>query len=210
MILPTFDKEREILNAGYQYVVGIDEVGRGPWAGPVVAGAVVLDLSCVLVELVRDSKKMSEKQRITADEEIRGNCLGYGIGEVSNIEIDETDLIEATKGAMRQAFDQAIEGLGGMGKIFVLVDGYFSGGLNLGHDEECVTSGDQHHYSIAAASIIAKVHRDNLMNQLDLVYPDYGFAKHKGYGTKQHQEALGKYGICEIHRKSFKPVAKYV
>lgn len=209
MILPTLDKELELFGAGYDYIVGIDEVGRGPWAGPVVAGAVVIKPDIKLLDLVRDSKKLSEKQRENVYEDILSSVEGYGIGEVSNNDIDSLGLLEATRAAMHSAFDSAISALPG-GRIYGLVDGYFKDGLGIEVEHLCVNRGDESHYSVAAASIIAKVYRDRLMSDLDKKYPEYGFADHKGYGTKKHIQALGTYGICEIHRKSFKPVAKFV
>jgi ribonuclease HII len=209
--VPTFDKERSLFEAGYDFVIGIDEVGRGPWAGPVVACAAVLDKSAELIELVRDSKKLSENQRNKVNEEIRSNVVGFGIGDVSSSEIDELGLTDATQLAMRNAYEEALKSIrGSNAKVISLIDGYFPTKLRDDHTEEYIINGDEFHYSIAAASIIAKVYRDDLMVRFDEEYPDYGFGKHKGYGTKLHMEALGKFGITPIHRKSFKPIKKYV
>lgn len=208
--MPTFDKELELFGQGYDYVVGIDEVGRGPWAGPVVSCAVVLAPGAKLVELVRDSKKLSSKQRGEVHRDLMQTVVAFGVGEVSNEQIDEIGLTEATQTSMRKAFSEAVKEIDVLSKKLIsLVDGYFPTKTCNEADEQYIVNGDEVHYSIAAASVIAKVYRDNLMIGFDKAYPEFGFGAHKGYGTLMHREALGKFGITPIHRKSFKPVKKY-
>ena len=180
---------------GYNYICGIDEAGRGPLCGPVVAAAVILPKD-KCIEGVNDSKKLSEKKREKLYEDIMKNAVavGIGIGEVSLIE--EVNILNATKIAMKRA----IENL----KIkpdYVLVDGNQM--IDIKIPGQTVISGDAKSESIAAASIIAKVTRDRMLIEYDKKYPDYGFAKHKGYGTKMHIEAIAKYGLTPIHRPSF-------
>ena len=174
-------------------VVGIDEVGRGPLAGPVVASAVVLPPDFP-VEILADSKKLSEKKRQEAYEIIIQKAVSYGTGWVWPEEIDEINILQATKKAMRQAAEQA------PAQVF-LIDAVT--GLGLKGREVPIVKGDATSYAIAAASIIAKVTRDRQMRELDAMYPQYGFARHKGYGTKEHIEALRAYGPCPQHRRSF-------
>lgn len=187
--------ENEKYNEGFRIVCGIDEAGRGPLAGPVYAAAVVLKKRQT-IEGVNDSKKLSEKKREELFDKIITQCDDYSIGTASEKEIDEINILQATFLAMKRA----VEGLS-VKPDCALVDGNQTPPL------ECsvttVIKGDSKSESIAAASIIAKVSRDRYMLKMAEKYPEYGFEKHKGYGTKLHYEMIEKYGICDIHRKSF-------
>lgn len=205
MIIPTFDLENSLLKAGHVSVAGMDEVGRGCLAGPLVAAIVVVSDEGQLIEGVRDSKKMTELQRVKLDPQIRETVDGFGIGEVTPSEVDGLGITSAVEMAMRRAYDELGDGNEpGM----LLVDGGFVKTSWCEH--KSVDNGDALHYSIAAASVIAKVFRDNLMRELAEKYPGYGFEKHVGYGTAVHMAALEELGPCEIHRRSFSPVSKMV
>lgn len=186
--------ELECIANGYKYIAGVDEVGRGPLAGPVVCAAVIMPLD-KLIEGIDDSKKVSEKKRNTLSELIKENAICYNIAEVSPKIIDEINILEATKLCMKNA----LEGLNIKPDV-ALVDA-----LTLNTDIPVVNiiKGDYLSYSIGAASIIAKVYRDNLMVDLAKKYPEYSFEKHKGYGTAVHINAIKQYGPSEIHRQSF-------
>lgn len=188
--------EKEYYFKGYNCICGIDEAGRGPLAGPVVAGAVILPKDC-LIEGVNDSKKISEKKREKLYDDITKNALAWAVGIVDNNVIDEINILNATRRAMKMA----IEGL----KIkpdYILIDAEKKVDTD-GIPYLPIIKGDALSISIAAASIIAKVTRDRMMREYDEIFPMYGFGKHKGYGTKAHIEAIGKYGLCMIHRKTF-------
>ena len=172
---------------------GIDEAGRGPLAGNVVAACVIMPPE-PLIEWVDDSKKLSEKRREEVYEQIRAVALYVGVGQASPEMIDEINILNATKTAMREA------AVGAEAQLF-LIDAVQ--GLGLKGEERGIIHGDALSYSIAAASIIAKVTRDRQMREADRLYPEYGFLKHKGYGTPAHIEALKKFGPCPIHRQSF-------
>ena len=174
-------------------VAGMDEVGRGPLAGNVVTACVVMPEEPVLV-WIDDSKKLSEIRREKVYEEILRHALYIGIGEVSPAEIDEINILQATRKAMRAA-------AAGIPADIFLIDAVT--GLGLKGKEVPIIKGDASSYSIAAASIVAKVTRDRQMAELDRLFPGYGFARNKGYGTREHIEALKKNGPCPIHRRSF-------
>jgi len=184
----------------YPYIAGLDEAGRGAWAGPVVAAAVIFDKN-VTVDGVNDSKKLSPKKREKLFEEIKEKSLTYGVGLVDSATIDEINILEASKQAMIMALAQLDPQ-----PNHLFVDGNMKLATTIA--QTAIIDGDAKSHSIAAASIIAKVTRDNLMVELAKTYPDYGFEGHKGYGTKKHQEALGKHGCLEIHRKSYRPIRK--
>lgn len=190
--------EREKQKEGYEIIAGIDEAGRGPIAGPVVAGAVILPFSFSHKEIT-DSKKVSEKKRDEFYEIITSEALYWSVGIAEPKEIDEINILRATHKAMRLA----IENLGIMPEI-ALVDGLPVKGLPCFH--QAIVKGDSLVKSISCASIIAKVTRDRIMIEYDKIYPQYGFGKHKGYGTKAHIDAIKKYGVCPIHRVSFEPI----
>ena len=183
---------------GYRLIAGVDEVGRGPLVGDVVTAAVILDPENP-IEGLTDSKKLSEKKRVALAQEIREKALYWNIGRASPEEIDKLNILHATMLAMIRA----VEGLP-VRPDFVRVDGNRVPAWNF--ESEAVVKGDSLHAEISAASIIAKVERDNDMISLHEAYPQYNFAGHKGYPTKAHFEAIAEYGILDCYRKSFKPV----
>ncbi len=191
--------ENRAVADGFRFIAGIDEVGRGCLAGAVVAAACILDLSKPLPEGLNDSKKLSAKKREQIAEELRANALAFSIGQVEAEEIDKINILEATRKAMRLA----VENLQPQAD-FLLIDALRLKDVAL--PQKAIIKGDATSASIAAASIIAKVYRDNLMCEFDKIYPEYGFARHAGYGTKNHFEALRKHGRCPLHRKSFRGV----
>jgi len=180
-------------------VAGVDEVGRGPWAGPVVSAAVVLNIENI-PEGLNDSKKLSEKKRISLFSSIN-KFHSVGVGSSSIEEIDSINILQATFLSMKRAVNNLNFSPG-----LVLVDGSLDPGLEI--KTKCIIKGDNISLSIAAASIIAKVTRDNLMLEMDKEYPDYKWKKNKGYGTAEHRNALEIYGPCKYHRKSFSPINK--
>lgn len=194
-----FEYDSEIRQQGCGVLCGIDEAGRGPLAGPVVAGAVILPDGVEILGL-NDSKKLSEKKRDNLYDIILEKALYYGIGYASHEEIDEINILNATYLAMRRAVENLLA-QGAVGIDLLLVDG--NRDPKIGYPTRTVVKGDGTSASIAAASILAKVTRDREMLQLDQEYPAYGFAKHKGYPTKAHYQAIEENGICPIHRKTF-------
>lgn len=199
------DKELDRLNAMCVHertfwdkgliVAGIDEVGRGPLAGPCVAASVIMPPQ-PLIEGVNDSKKLSEKKRQTVYEQIMRHAVAVGIGLVDNTVIDEINILNAAKRAFATAYYEL-----DITPDFVFCDRI--GGIDIDSDYKEFVSGDAISYSIAAASIVAKVTRDEMMREYDEVYPMYGFAQHKGYGTAQHRQVIKQNGVCDIHRMSF-------
>ena len=187
--------ENELYNNGYKIIAGVDEAGRGPLAGPVVAGAVILKKG-EYIEGLNDSKKISPKKRDKLYDEIVNKCVSYSVGIVDNEVIDEINILEATRLAMKKA----IEGL----KIkpdYLLIDAEKKIDTNI--KLSGIIKGDSLSVSIAAASIIAKVTRDRMIIEMAKKYPEYEFEKHKGYGTALHIQKIKEYGLCKIHRKSF-------
>ncbi|KXJ99279.1 MAG: ribonuclease HII [Nitrospira sp. OLB3] len=197
---PTEDFEGEARCCGYRCVAGLDEAGRGPLAGPVVAAAVVLPRRCRLVGL-NDSKQISEADRLRLFDEIVHRAVGIGVGAASEWEIDRLNILEATKLAMRRA-------LGSLPPPpdFLLLDAVTLPGIPV--PQRSLIKGDGLSCSIAAASIIAKVTRDRLMVEYHRWYPQYNFAEHKGYGTPDHLRRLRRHGPCPIHRASFSPISR--
>ena len=187
--------ENKAYEQGFKVVCGVDESGRGPLAGDVYAAAVILPKGCV-IEGVNDSKKLSEKKREALFDKIVEQCVSYGVGMASVEEIDEINILQATFLAMRRAVD-ALE----VKPDIALIDGNRKPGLDIAQWD--IVKGDASSANIAAASIIAKVSRDRYMKDIAKKYPQYQFEKHKGYGTKLHYEMLDKYGISDIHRKTF-------
>ncbi|WOC31023.1 MULTISPECIES: ribonuclease HII [Caproicibacterium] len=187
--------ERETAQEGYSIVCGIDEAGRGPLAGPVFAGAVILPEGCVIPG-VKDSKKLTEKKREELYSVIIEKAVAWGVGFATEQEIDEINILQATFLAMRRAAAKL-----NPAPQLALVDGNRAPLLPM--PVRTIVKGDGCCESIAAASILAKVSRDRLMRKVDTLYPMYGFAKHKGYGTAQHRQALLQFGPCPIHRKTF-------
>ena len=194
-----YEYENELYDKGIKYIGGVDEVGRGPLIGPVVASCVVLPKDFVL-EGLTDSKKLSEKKRNLFYDYIINNSLAYAVGIVSPEEIDEINIYEASRKAMIIAINKVREQIN---LEHVLIDAM---PINLDIPTTSIIKGDAKSISIAAASVIAKVTRDSMMYELDEKYPMYGFASHKGYPTKKHIEAIHKYGLIDGYRKSYGPV----
>ncbi|WNS77156.1 ribonuclease HII [Bacillus sp. DTU_2020_1000418_1_SI_GHA_SEK_038] len=193
--------EKKYRSEGFVHIAGVDEVGRGPLAGPVIAAAVILPPEFYLPGL-DDSKKLSEQKRVEYYEEIIQSAIDYHVGIIDSEEIDKINIYEASKKAMRTA----IAGLK-LKPDFLLIDAVK---LNTPYPEEAIIKGDSKSISIAAASIIAKVTRDRLMVDLGREYPVYGFSTNMGYGTKEHLSAIQMFGITSHHRKSFAPVKDYI
>jgi len=193
------DFENRAVSEGFRFIAGVDEVGRGCLAGAVVAAACILDLSKPLPKGLNDSKKLSEKKRRQIDEELRQSAIAFSIAQVEAEEIDEINILQATKKAMRLAIEKLTPNAD-----FLLIDAVQLKEINL--PQKAIIKGDAISASIAAASILAKTYRDNLMQEFCKIYPQYGFSKHVGYGTKAHFEAIRQHGACLLHRKSFKGV----
>ncbi|MBO5783069.1 MAG: ribonuclease HII [Clostridia bacterium] len=207
MIMPTKTKEkiqidklkieRELLAQGCRYIVGVDEVGRGPLAGPVVAAAVIMPLDeGNIIDGVDDSKKLSAKKREALAEEIKKRAVAYAICEVQAEEIDEINILQATRLCMKRAVEKLP-----VASDMVLTDGNMT--LDISLPQRSIVKGDSLSYSIGAASILAKVYRDNLMDEYAKIYPAYAFEKNKGYGTAAHIQGIKEAGLCNIHRKTF-------
>jgi len=211
--IPTFEFEQELWKKGYKYVCGIDEVGRGPLAGPVVAAAVIfptqilkedfflkfLKKSSSGISQIRDSKQLSPVKRQNLDPLIKQNCLAYSIAEISVDVINREGIV----GACQKAYRKCLVDLNPKAD-FILMDAFYI--KEVGRDiQKPIIKGDQKSVTIAAASIIAKVYRDNLMCKLHEELPNYHFDEHKGYGTKKHMEAIKTYGLCPHHRVNFIP-----
>lgn len=194
-----WEYENKLYKQGINYIGGVDEVGRGPLVGPVVAACCVLPKDFVL-EGLTDSKKLSEKKRNVFFDYIKDNCICYGIGIVEPEIIDEVNIYQATKIAMKQAISKVEEQID---LDHVLIDAM---PLDLDIPTTSIIKGDSKSISIAAASVLAKVTRDSMMYELDKKYPQYGYASHKGYPTKKHLEAIHKYGLIEGYRKTYGPV----
>ena len=234
MKYPNFSEEKKLWKQGYQFIVGLDEAGRGPLAGPVVAAAVFIKntfikekhsdiLQNVRMFLgIRDSKTLTEKQREFFYEQLTNHKdIVFGVGIVSEKVIDKVNILEATKLAMQKALENMYHKSNGR-KIygtadFLLIDGNFI--LHMKHSfaksfgapkQKSIIKGDSKVFSITAAGIIAKVTRDRIMRHMHIKYPEYGFDKHKGYGTAAHVIRLQNLGVCKIHRKSFEPVKTLV
>lgn len=188
--------EQELYKNNIQYICGIDEAGRGPLAGPVVVAAVIMPKDS-FIEGINDSKKVSEKKREKLYDEIIDNCIAYGVGIIDQIKIDEINILEATRLGVKEAVQELKQK-----PDIILVDALTkidTGGVPY----KSIIKGDAKEYSIACASIIAKVTRDRIMRKWDEVFPAYGFAKHKGYGTAEHRKILKEIGPCMLHRKTF-------
>jgi len=195
--------EQKLWQYGKKIVAGIDEAGRGPLAGPVVAAAVVFEPNPELIDGVTDSKKITEKRRKILYDLIQQKAKAIGIGIVECDDVDRINILQATHKAMRMA----------IGRLKLKVDHILVDGRGIPdkiYPQTAIIGGDRVCYSISAASIIAKVYRDRIMREMDSVFPGYGFAKHKGYGTQQHLDAIKKLKPCPIHRKSFAGVSEHV
>lgn len=209
MITPTLQFEKKLWNSGYTHVCGLDEVGRGSFAGPVVVGAVVFPKNSQMIEGLADSKLLKPRKREKLSVVIKEQAFVWAVAEISVSVINKIGIGKATQ----MAFRKAVRSL----KVkpdYIVFDAFYnlsgakiSSSAYVAHlnrkKQKPIKDGDKICASISAASIIAKVHRDKLMRKLHKKYPEYGFAKHKGYGTKRHQEALKKFGLSKVHRKSF-------
>lgn len=194
--MPSYEFEASAKQKGYTFICGVDEAGRGPLAGPVCAAAVILPNDCIIEDL-NDSKKLSAAKRDKLYEEIVSKAVAWSVAFASVEEIESVNILNATYLAM----NRAIDGLS-VKSDYALIDGNRIP-TDIKVPCEAVIKGDALSYSIAAASIIAKVTRDRLMDEYDAKYPQYGFKKHAGYGTKAHTDAILEFGPCEIHRPSF-------
>ncbi len=196
-----YKREEELYDLGYKLVCGVDEAGRGSIAGPLVVASVILP-SFDRIEGINDSKKLTAKKREELFKIINKKAIAVSVVFISPEEIDELDIYSATKKGMIEAINNLK-----VAPEYALIDAMKLSELTLPHDS--IIKGDYYSASIGAASIIAKVTRDDYMDKMDVKYPNYGFKQHKGYCTKKHMEALEKYGPCKIHRKTFYPVSKY-
>ncbi|MEG0137567.1 MAG: ribonuclease HII [Bacilli bacterium] len=199
-----YQYERELYDEGIEFIGGVDEVGRGPLIGPVVAACCVLPKDFIL-EGLTDSKKLSEKKRDIFYDYIIENCLAYGISSVSPEEIDSINIYEASRKAMMKSIKKVSKQIN---LEHVLVDAMPLKDLKI--KSTSIIKGDAKSISIAAASVLAKVTRDKMMYKLDKKYPQYGYGKHKGYPTKMHIEAINKYGLIEGYRKTYGPVKQII
>ena len=197
MVLPTLNLEESLWSTGFKYICGIDEVGRGSWAGPLIVAGVILPQDFVLPEGLADSKLVKPSKRKSLSITIKQQAAGFYISQISPKIIDKIGLAKAAQMAFRQ-----VAGRIRPSPHYVLIDAFYIRHFNR-RKQQAVKDGDKVCASIAAASIIAKVHRDELMKKQHFRYPKYGFAKHKGYGTSQHQRAIRAYGFSKIHRRSF-------
>lgn len=188
--------ECELRSKGYKYICGIDEAGRGPLAGPVVVASVIMPENS-MIEGVNDSKKVSEKKREKLYDLILSEAISYGVGIIGQDEIDEINILNATKKGLTISLQELTQ------KPDLIIVDALNNIDTLGTKYESIIKGDAKCYSIAVASIIAKVTRDRIMREWDKVYPQYGFVAHKGYGTVAHIKALKEYGACPLHRKTF-------
>lgn len=203
---PTLDYEQAAAAEGYAQIAGLDEAGRGAWAGPVAAAAVILPLDrddlLTVLEGVNDSKKLTPERRAELAPVIKEVAVDWAVGRVTSDEIDEMGIVPATKLAMKRALTKL-----DVDPDFLLIDALTLDAKVMPLDnQQKIIKGDLRSLSIAAASILAKVTRDEFMVAQDVQYPEYGFAGHKGYGTKQHRKNLSSHGPCVIHRQTFKPV----
>lgn len=197
MVYPTLEIEKSLWVKGYKYVCGMDEVGRGCFAGPLVVGAVVFPQDVVLPQGIADSKLLSHKQRESLESGIKSQALAWTISQISVALIDKIGIGKA----VQMAFRQALKKLQPQAD-YTLIDAFYINRFNR-QKQRAVKGGDKVCASISAASIIAKVYRDELMEKLDEKYPGYNFKQNKGYGTLEHRQALAKYGLSKLHRQSF-------
>ena len=194
-----FDFEEQARSEGYTLIAGVDEVGRGCLAGPVIAAACILDHTKPVPDGLNDSKQLTALQRERIESELKENALAYAVGIVDAEEIDRINILEATKKAMHNAIRSLVPTAD-----YVLVDALQLKSVRL--PQKSIIKGDSISYSIAAASVLAKTYRDALMREYDSEYPEYGFAGHKGYAAAVHREALRAHGPCPLHRKTFRGV----
>lgn len=201
MLKPSF--ELDLISKGFTSIVGIDEVGRGPWAGPALLGSYCFDIDSKIIDGVDDSKKVTAKKREKISSEVHNSRDRFHIKTIEADEIDNSGVSKAiTKGVEEIIAEYSLENH----RIYFIIDGIFK--IDNLTNVLMANGADGKYYSVALASIIAKVERDRIMTDLAKQYPEYGFEKHKGYGTKQHMDSLMQFGPCAIHRKSYKPIAK--
>ena len=196
--MPSFDVEKDLISQGYELVAGVDEVGRGALAGPIVSVAVIFDIESNIRSDIIDSKKLDAEKRAELNEYILSNCLDHGLGEVSREEIDKIGIGAANI----LSFSRALSNLQKVD--FALIDGRSFRGFD--YKYQCLVRGESKSISIAAASIVAKVARDRMMAEIHITDPQYNFHINKGYGTAFHQLRLKEFGICAWHRKSYRPI----
>jgi len=199
----SLDFEKQAQSVGFRFIAGVDEVGRGCLAGAVVAAACILDLSKPIPDGLDDSKKLSAKRREELEQRIKETAIAFAVAQVEADEIDQINILQATKKAMRSAIAALTPK-----PDFLLIDALKIDGLSI--PQLSLVNGDAISASIAAASIIAKTYRDRLMKEIDKIYPNYGFAKNVGYATKEHLKALRVYGPCALHRKTFRPINQII
>jgi ribonuclease HII len=199
----SLDFEKQAQSVGFRFIAGVDEVGRGCLAGAVVAAACILDLSKPIPDGLDDSKKLSAKRREELEQRIKETAIAFAVAQVEADEIDQINILQATKKAMRSAIAALTPK-----PDFLLIDALKIDGLSI--PQLSLVNGDAISASIAAASIIAKTYRDRLMKEIDKIYPNYGFAKNVGYATKEHLKALRVYGPCAVHRKTFRPINQII
>lgn len=197
MLLPTLNVERKLWQEGYRLVCGIDEVGRGAFAGPVVVGAVIFPQDVVLPEGIADSKLLTAQKREWLESRIKSQARAWAISEIGVSVINKVGIGKATQMAFRKVLKKISPQVD-----FVIIDAFYVNHFNR-KKQKAIIHGDRLCASISAASIIAKVYRDKLMVNLDKKYPQYNFKKHKGYGTLEHREAIKKHGLSQTHRRSF-------
>ncbi len=197
MVYATTDIEKKLWQQGYKLICGVDEVGRGCFAGPVVAGAVVFSAGCKIPKGLADSKLLKPVQRQELAEQVKKCASAWAVGLIDVATINQIGIGKATQ----QAFLKAVQNLTSPPN-FILIDAFYIDAIDRRYQQP-IKSGDKLSVSIAAASIVAKVYRDDLMTQSDEDFPEYGFGVHKGYGTKKHQEAIKQFGLCDLHRRSF-------
>lgn len=197
MVYASLDLETKLWSKGYRLVCGVDEVGRGCFAGPVVVGAVIFSPDSFIPDGLADSKLLTARERQLLDAQIRKQAVTFAIGEVGVPIINKVGIGQATQMAFRQAIKHLLKS-----PDFILIDAFYISHLNRKR-QQAVKNGDKICSSIAAASIVAKVYRDQLMRKLHTKYPQYHFDQHKGYGTKLHQSAIKQYGLSKEHRMSF-------
>lgn len=206
MTYSTWELEKQLWSKGYSYIAGIDEAGRGPWAGPVVAGAVCFERNYNKDLALRDSKVMSEKAREKAFITIKEVSLAFGIGVIDNVMIDKVGIAEAVLMAMSKALVN-LEQMLKQKVDYLIIDGSNVKDIKE-YEQNKINKADALHCSVSAAAVLAKVQRDMLMKEYAVEFPQFGFERNKAYGTKEHKEALQKYGPTRIHRFSYKPVSK--
>lgn len=197
IIIPTLKLEKKLWKKGFKVVCGLDEVGRGCFAGPVVVGAVAFSPGCILPDGILDSKLLKPRMRERLDKAIKSCALATSIAEIGVSKIDKLGMAKATQAAFRKAVNSLPKRAD-----HILIDAFYIKHLNKKR-QQAIKNGDEIVTSIAAASIIAKVYRDKVMKKLHKKYPQYGFGKHKGYGTKAHQVAIKSHGLSKLHRQSF-------